>query len=341
MPVTIQTQRTGRFIDPWPYIALGATGLVLLAFIVAQFFQKTLVSTTVSASEDEPGQLEAIPLTRQPIGALRVDVNTLMPTNRWVTYEIQLFDSQGQIIASAIKQAWNESGTWYEDGESGTWQEQDVLGGLDVRAKQNEQVTIALAVLEYGETNGQELDQPVQFDVTVQTGVIDNRYLWPGLIGTTCLALLAMIAAPFSGEKAIAKTVQDSDPKGRATIGGSARLVRVVVDVESDETSPRQLEVRLFINDAYGEQIYARSFPVTLNFKKEDGKIEGATGKLQAFFILKPRGSYGFQVAVMPDAPVDRTTLTVRDRARTLQKVEVVHISPSPFISEHPQDRPS
>ncbi|MBE9126011.1 MULTISPECIES: hypothetical protein [unclassified Coleofasciculus] len=340
MPVTIQTRHMGRFIDPWSYIALGAAGLVLLAFIVAQFFQKTLVSTTVSASEDEPAQLEAIQLSRQPIGALRIDVKALIPTNRWVTYEIQLFDQQGQVIASAIKEAWKESGTWYEEGESGSWSEEDTLGGLDVRAQKNEQVSIAVAVLEYGQISGQELDEPVQFKVTVQNGVVDTRYLLPGLIGAGSLALIAFMATPLSGKKAIAKTIRDSDPSGRGTAGGSDRLVRVKVDVKSDETSPRQLEVRLFINDAYGEQIYAHSLPMTLRYKKENGKVEEATGKVQAFFILEPRSSYGFHVEVMPDAPVDQTTLTVRDRTRTRQSVEVVQISPSPLdISENPQDQ--
>ncbi|AFZ21401.1 hypothetical protein [Allocoleopsis franciscana] len=339
--MTIQTQRTSRFIDPWPYVALGAALLVFLALLSAGSFQKTLLSTTVNASEDEPVQLAPLTLRRQMIGALRVEVKALLPTNTWVTYEIQLLDNQGKPFASAIKQAWNESGTWYEDGESGSWQEEDVLGGLDVRAKQNETVTIAIAVLEYGNALGQELDQPVPFEVIVQNGAIDTRYLWAGLVGTSSLALVALCATPLTGKKAIAKTIKDSDPSDRATVGGAGRLVRVNVDVASDETSPPQLEVRLWLNDPYGEQIYTRSFPLHLSFKKEEGKIKGATGHLQTFFILEPRSSYGFHVEVLPDRPIDSTTLTVRDGTRTLKSVEVVKIdsSMSP-ASSSPQDSP-
>lgn len=340
--MTIQTQRTSRFIDPWPYVALGAALLVFLALFSAGSFQRTLLSTTVNASEEEPVQLEPLILRRQMIGALRVEVKALLPTNTWVTYEIQLLDNQGKPFASAIKQAWNESGTWYEDGESGSWQEEDLLGGLDVRAKQNETVTIAIAVLEYGNASGQELDQPVPFEVIVQNGAIDTRYLWAGLLGTSSLALLALYATPLTGKKAIAKTIQDSDPSDRATVGGAGRLVRVKVDVASDKTSPPQLEVRLWLNDPYGEQIYTRSFPVRLSFTKEEGKIKGATGRLQTFFILEPRSSYGFHVEVLPDAPVDSTTLTVRDGTRTLKRVEVVKIdsSMSPTSGGSPQDSP-
>lgn len=339
--MTIQTQRTSRFIDPWPYVALGAALLVFLALLSAGSFQRTLLSTTVNASEDEPVQLEPLIIRRQMIGALRVEVKALLPTNTWVTYEIQLLDNQGKPFASAMKQAWNESGTWYEDGESGSWQEEDLLGGLDVRAKQNETVTIALAVLEYGNASGQELDQPVPFEVIVQNGTVDTRYLWAGLFGTSFLALLALYATPLTGKKAIAKTIQDSDPSDRATVGGAGRLVRVNVDVASDETSPSLLQLRLWLNDPYGEQIYTRSLSLPLSFKKEEGKIKGATGRFQTFFILEPRSSYGFHVEVLPDQPVDRTTLTVRDGARTLQSVEVVKIdsSMSP-ASGSPQDRP-
>ena len=337
--MTIQTQRTGRFIDPWPYVTLGATLLIFLALFGASSFQKTLLSTTVSASEDEPVRLEPLSLRRQLFGALRVEVKALLPANQWVTYEIQLLDRQGKPFASAMKQAWNESGTWYEEGESGSWQEDDVQGGLDVRAKQDEMVTIGIAVLEYGDTSGKELDQPVQFELTVQNGVVDTRYLWAGLVGAICLTVIALYATPVTGKKAIAKTINDSDPSDRATVGGANRLVRVKVDVKADETSPRELEVRLFINDAYGEQIYTRSVPMRLSYQKENGKIQKATGCLQTFFILESRSSYGFHVEVLPDSPVDRTKLTVRDGSRTLKSVEVVPISPPLSTTpDYPQD---
>jgi hypothetical protein len=340
MAVTIQTQRTKRFVEPWLYVALGAAALVFLAWVISGLFQKTLVSQTVSASTGEPVQLEPIQLKPQLVGAWRIDVKALFPTNQWVTYEIQIQDQQGEIIASAVKQAWKESGTWYEDGESGTWYEQDVLGGLDVRAKNRESVTITIAVLEYGETNGQALDGRVAFRVTVQNGVVDRRYFLPGIIGTVALAVMASLATGSIGEKAIAKSIPDSDPSDRGTVGGGNRLVRVDVKVRSDETSPRQLDIRLRINDAYGERIYLGSFPTSVGFRKKDKEVVGATAKLRQFFLLEPRSSYGFQVEVFPDAPVDETTLTVRDGARTRCPVEVVKISPSPVAtSNYSQDR--
>lgn len=338
MAVNIQTQHTSRFIDPWPYLALGSALLVFSALIAGSFFPTKLVSTTVDASVDEPVELPPIQLKPQRLGALRIDVRAMIQTNQWVTYEIQVLDQQGKAIASGIKQAWSESGV--EEGES--WYEDDLLGGLDVRAKRNETVAIAINVLEYGDTSGQELDTPVPFDVTVQNGVVDTRYLWAGLFGTGTVAVVAWFATPLTGKKAIAKTINDSDPNDRATVGGSNRLVRVKIDVESDANSPRQLETRLVINDAYGEQLYRRSFPMRLSFKKENGKIDKATGQVQAFFLLEPRNSYGFHVEVLPDGPVDRTTLTVRDGARTLQSVEVAKISPSLTEGlESPQDRNS
>ena len=69
----------------------------------------------------------------------------------------------------------------------------------------------------------------------------------------------------------------------------------------------KALEVRLFINNSYGEQVYAGSESMTLNFKREDGKIEGASGSMQKFFLFDSQDSYGFQVEVLPDAPISKS----------------------------------
>jgi hypothetical protein len=65
-------------------------------------------------------------------------------------------------------------------------------GGLDVQAKKKEPITVAIVVLEYGNTSGQQLEQPVGFKVTMENGVVDTRYLWPGLIGSGILGIIAI-----------------------------------------------------------------------------------------------------------------------------------------------------
>jgi len=80
MPVTTKTQRTSRFIDPWSYIALGASGLVLLALMGSQFFYKKLVSERVSVEPEESVELESTQLEPQLVGALRIDVRALLPS---------------------------------------------------------------------------------------------------------------------------------------------------------------------------------------------------------------------------------------------------------------------
>jgi len=326
MPVSTQTQRIGRFVDPWSHIALGAFGLVLLAFLVAQFFHQRLFSETVYVEPEDFIQLESIQLQSQLIGALRIDVKAWLSTNTWVIYEIQIRDQNGEVIASAMKEAWSESGKWREGTQSGTWYESDLQGRLDVKAKKNEKITVAIAVLEYGNTSGQELEKPVRFDMTVANGVVDTRYLLLGLIGSGILGILAMIPTLFSGEVAIAKTIRGSHLTGGARVGRADQLVRVKVDVEADTASPSALKVRLVINDTYGKPVYVRILPMFLTRpQKSDHKV----GQVQCFFILEPRSLYAFHLAVKPDASVNRTTLTVRDRNRTFFPVEVVHIRPS------------
>ncbi len=327
MKVSIQSQHTSRFIDFGCYVPAAIAGVMFAACASFGFLGKLLIATNVTVDQDEPEQLQ--PLTMQPraIGALRIDVSAAIPYDRWVTYEIQLRDQNDQIIASAIKYAWAESGTWYEDGESGTWQEQDLWAGLDIKTAQPETLNVSIAVLDYTTAAGVELDEDVTFKVQVWDGVVDRRYLWAGFIGTSVLAVLSFVAVSSLGDRVVSKSIGDSDVGDRALMGGANRLVRVTVEIKSDETSPPQLTVKLFIKDQDGEQIYADNIPVKLHIARDQKRrVTGAVGSLCQFFILEPRSSYGFYVEVVPDGPVDRTQITIRDRAKTRTSVNVIRI---------------
>ncbi|MDX2245105.1 MAG: hypothetical protein NW224_30880 [Leptolyngbyaceae cyanobacterium bins.302] len=318
-----QTQRTGRFVDIFPYIPWLAVGVMVVALIVGAFVERTLISTNILVEPNAATALQPIQLKKEPIGALRIDVTAGLPSNQWVTYEIQVKDQQGKVLASGIKQAWAESGTWSEEGESGSWAEDDLMGGLDIRTNQAEPVTIAIDVLEYSDTAGRELDKAVPFQVTVKNGVVDDRFLWAGLVGTTFLAILTLFSVSTTGKVAINKSNRDSDVVARATTGGQNRLIRVIVKVQSDEHSPSGLNVRLTINDANGEQIYSKVHAVDVNRIKSDGKVTSGRSTLTAFFVLEQRTSYGFHVEVTPDFSVDRTRIIVRENAKTLFPVNV------------------
>jgi hypothetical protein len=323
MSASINVKKTNRFIDPALYISFGATGLILLALIASAFFEKVLFSKNIQVSKGEVTKIEALKIEPQLIGALRIDANAIIPSNRWVNYEIQLLDKQGKLIGSAVKQAWQESGS----DSDGSWSENDLDASLDVRAKKNEEVTLAISVLGYGDTSGREFTEPLSIDVKVSNGVIDTRHLWPGLFGTLALAVMTFIAVPQTGKKAIYTTINDSDPSERATVGGDNKLVCVKINMKSDETTPQTMQARLVVKNSYGEQLYSENLDLNLTFHREDGDLEYVSGKSQKFFILEPQDSYGFHVEIIPDAPVDRTTLTVVDGIRTARTVEAVQIS--------------
>jgi hypothetical protein len=320
-----KTQHTAQFLDPFTYLTLLSAVAVFVCLVLSPIFMRSLVSKTIPVDPNVPEQLAPIQLKKEPIGALRIDVSATISDNHWVTYEIQLKDQQGQVIASGIKQAWRESGTWSEEGESGIWTEDDLVGGLDVRPTKEEPITIVLDVLEYTDISGKEIDQPVPFEVSVVNGAVDTRYLWTGLLGATFLAFLAILVTPFSGKVILDKSIGDSDIGGRGILGGAKNLIRVTVKIKSDEHSPRSLTVLLVINDGNGEQLYSNRHPVHLSFNKsEGGKVTSAKGTLTTFFILEPRSSYGFHVEVTPDITVDRTRLIVRDHCKTLFPVSVI-----------------
>lgn len=323
MSVTVKTEERGtsRFVERTPYFSLLSVLLVLLAFFVSVFFPEVLEQERVQVRPEETVKLDPVRIERDPIGALRIDVKAILPRNTWVTYQIELFDKQGDRLANAVKEVWRESGIWREGGEKGTWSESDLLGGLDVRLgkEKQEDITIAISVSEHGTKSGNLLQDPVSFQVEVEKGVIDSRYLIAGLFGTIGFSILSFIALTNTGKKVIKKSIGDSDVGDRAILGGRDRLVKLIVLVEADETSPRRMNVELWIKDGNGEQIYSETLTATMNYKKDDnGEIQKATDRVSKLFVFEQRGSYGFYVEVVPDEPVDRTTLTVREGVKTL-----------------------
>lgn len=329
MAVTTQTKSTSRFIEATPYLCALTVLIVMIAACLSLAFSRTLLSSNVQVEPDEPVELKTVEIKPQLFGAWRIDVKASIPRNRWLTYELQLLDEQGNLVASALKEAWNESGTWQEDGESGTWQEDDLMAGLDVRSTEgkSEKLTIALAVLDYTDTSGTEIDQPVNFKVTIKTGAIDSRYLWAGFFGTIALTILSLMAVANSGKTAIGKWIGDSDVGERGIVGGADNLVELTVDVKADETCPEKLNVNLWVYDGYGEEIYTCVLPMTVTYTKDEGTIESAKGKVNKYFVLERRGSYRFYVEVTPDQPVDRTDIIVKEKVSTICDVEVVQVS--------------
>lgn len=330
MPSKIQPLVTTQFTERSPLMALGALGLLGIALLIAPLFHRQLLSTGVYVGPEETVQLDPVQPRAGAIGALRIDAVAQLPSNAWSVFEVQLLDSQGNVLASAIKQAWNESGTWQEEGESGTWTEKDEAGRFDIRqASIDGPVVVAISVLEQGSSTGLPLDNPVVYHVTVAEGVIDYRFLWSGAIGILLVAALTAIAVKAAGQTVISEQINDSDLVGRGTLGGPNTLVRVIITVVSDETSPSKLTANLVINDSYGESIYRRQVVIPLSIRRKDGKVESARGSATVDLILDPRGSYGFSVAITPDGPVDHTFLTVKEGIRTLTPTAIIYIQPS------------
>jgi len=331
MSVQSQSSKTVKFIDLFFHLIWASAGVMFLALIFSSSFSKTLVSTQIQVEPEDSVTLDPIELKSQTIGALRVDVRAYVPSNQWVTYEIQLRDQQGEIIASGLKQAWAESGTWSEEGETGSWYEDDVNGGLDVRATETEPVTIAVEVLEYSDTSGIELTGPVTFAVDVKQGVIDSRYLWAGFVGTAILALISFFAVP-TGKEVIKQVTrhrsEEVEASGRAMLGGKNRLVKAAVRIETDHNCPPTLHVELTVCDGNGTEIHRQSESIAMvKHKNDKGQVLSGSGNLQSFFILDPKDSYKFQIQTNSKRVVRKTDLRVFDGGKTVWPVQVTHLT--------------
>ncbi len=151
MPYTVEQIKSSRFREYSPYICLGTNIFLFLVLILHGFFAKTLVNKRISTAvveEETIAKLEPILLKPSLIGALRIDANAVIKNNSWLTYEIQLQNEQGNVLASALKPAWQESGRWREGGESGSWSEADLKGGIDLRLSRNQKEQKVIPVIQ-------------------------------------------------------------------------------------------------------------------------------------------------------------------------------------------------
>ena len=332
MAVNVSRFKTTYFLDRWAYFPGIISVCLFLLILFGSPLTETLVDKNIIATEEKPVKVDTINLSASKLGALRIDVEAFVPNNHWVVYEIQLVERNGQVIASAIDEAWRESGTWREGGESGTWSESDKLAGLDIRSSQAEKLDIVIQVLESGTARGQATDLSVSFDVKVKNGVIKKSDLWWGFFSSLGLSIMSLLATTMSGQKVLSEKINDSDPQGEAKVGREDRLIRVKINTKLDENSPPTIKIQLLIDNIYGEKIYNHTDTVNVSFKKDnEGSITKGTGRLESFFILESRSLYRFKVNVEPDAPVDWTSLIVRDGSKTLKGVEVVKITPIPL----------
>ncbi|MGF1536899.1 MAG: hypothetical protein ACFB4J_10515 [Elainellaceae cyanobacterium] len=327
MGVDIQHYKTRQFTDWSPRLCQGALGLLAIATLGSFFIPQQILSERVTLSGEQVATIGPFDPPQSPIGAMRIDASALLPANSWVTYELSVLDEQGNVLASSLKPAWREDGIWQEDGESGTWSEEDVDGRFDIRrATIDSPVSIAVTTLEQGTVGGQPLTQPVTYRVQVWNGAIDRRFLWSGLFGVGLLTWIATKAVSLTGKVALSKHAGDSDVVGRANVGGPDTLIRAVIKVKSDHTSPQFLNAYFTLRNSQGEAVYKQQIPINLTLKKEKGRIDSAWGQCALNFVLEPEASYGFCVTIRPDMPVDQTSLKVTQNARCASALDVVHL---------------
>ena len=330
MTVDLQRDTTSQFIAWAPRVCDGALGLLVIAVLLSLVLPRQVLRERVTVAPDQVATLGPIAIPKSPIGAMRIDVKAQLPRNTWVTFEIQVLDAAGNVLASSLKPAWREFGTWQEDGESGTWSEEDTGGRFDIRrATLDAPVTIAISSLEQGRVDGQPLNDTVTYRVTIRDRAIDRRFLWGGLVGVGILAVLSRKAVNSTEQVLAFKSIHDSDVSARRIMGGADKLVRMTITLACDETSPRSVTANVVIRDRYGDEIYKASPPIPLQFKREGGKIDSATGTCYLNYVIEPRASYGISVKVVPDGCVDRTTFSIVEGGKTAGPIKVVRLKSS------------
>ncbi len=130
-----------------------------------------------------------------------------------------------------------------------------------------------------------------------------------------------------TGKLVIKKTVNDSDIGDWGVFGDTNQLVQAQVEVLADETSPKSLNIKLSINDGYGEQCFNVIQTLKMNYRHgENSEILSAKGKQDFYFLLPKRASYNVYLEIEPDQPVEKTWLSVKQGVKTLDNVTINQI---------------
>ncbi len=305
MPFRSTTRRTSRFIDRWLWLSVAALGLVAVAGILSLTLPEILVNQQIRIGVGTTGRLAAMPVAARAWGALRINVRAQLPRQSWVAFEIQILDEGGNLLGSALKQAWR-------GGQGGP----DTIGMLDLRPERARNLVLAIAVLDAGQLPA---NRPVAFSVRVTQGEVDGRYLLAGFLGCTALVVLTTLACRFTGTPIVARTVADSEVHARAILGGRQVLVRATATVETDESGafPSATTLTFQVRDAWGERVYfANSSGRSATFL-DWGRSNRQKQRVEWLLILQERGSYGFSIVASPEDSVEYVSLTVREGART------------------------
>lgn len=327
MTVSAKTRFSVRFLEPTLLVAYCAAGLVLLAASISGFLGREVLDTLVRVPPGEAIELTQLTLKPRLVGATRIDTRAEIPANRWLTYEIQLRDAAGKPIAAGIKQAWHEWERWQEDGETGTWQEWDVKAGLDVRvADAPETVTLTLVALEYTHPSGVPAGGDAPIRVRVRQGVVDRRYLVVGGAIAVVLALLTRLCTRERSHQVISASVPDHQASDRASVGGKSDLVKVVVKVVGNDSTPEKFSLILRIYDE-GDRTH---FLQRIALKPRYVYSRQYRGEYAAYFHLSPAQNYRFSATILPRSAIDRTLILVYAGVRSAKLRPVTYLEFSP-----------
>jgi len=174
----------------WLCLSGVATAVMLFALVCSPFVGTKLATQTLTIKLEDFKELQPIQTQPTAIGALRIDITAAPAQNRWVSYEVQVRDAQGNLVASAIKDTWSESAD-FEDVEY--WSETDLNSGLDIKLNRNETLTIGVQILDHTNPMGQDVEEPVSFTVSIINGAVDSRFFWAGLLGTGTLTARSLL----------------------------------------------------------------------------------------------------------------------------------------------------
>ncbi|MEB3291860.1 MAG: hypothetical protein VKJ24_01745 [Synechococcales bacterium] len=325
-------QVTGRFISVAPYLCLCMSLVLLLVLMFSPSVGKTVFSRQVTVESEQPVTVGTLTLPPDRVGVLQVEAIALLPTNRWATYEIQLVNSREQLLLSAVKESWRETGSWQEEGQTGTWDEGDTTALLNFRPTQrSEPIQVVIEVLELSDHTGKKVTETLPFSVTIRRDPLNVLPLWLGWFLTVGLTGLAFWTVPRSGRvilRAVGSHLTDR-PGGEIGVQEwgqvtAHQLVRLSIEVQAPPrySSPRVILMAKVLSPS-GQELWCEKSGIDLNLVKRSTIPHHRQGFAEYFLLFEQSDSYQFLAQVQTAGQIEQVKLCVRDRVQTRMNVNL------------------
>lgn len=311
-PFSRTSQARGPEVVRWPFRALLLPMAPLLLFLLDLELpqRQPLLLVPEQAVVSRPFRLDS-----GWLGSPRLELTTTLPADSSAVFSVDLLNDQGQTVLELSKEAWRETGTWFEDGETGTYDEADAAVPLDLRPVRGGDFRLRVTMEELLDAAGRPLATPLMTNLSVRNHSLDGPLiLASAVVGGLMVALLWRSVYGDCRYRRVVR-VRDGGIDQRIVAGGAGVLRLKVrgrcIPRPNTEAAhlPRALSLRLRVDDRIGRRRLDSSLSLPLAWRSNQEIVLSGEGLQVLLLRIGERDSLRLRVEESDAHPDGRARL--------------------------------